>query len=85
MSTCTTCGGLIMERGVPYGWAGAVCHCLIPGRPLTKIVDVGGGRKQLVPVSTPEPTHPQGWQCPICKTVHAPHIQSCPARHGAGE
>lgn len=19
----------------------------------------------------------QGWQCPICKTVYAPHVQSC--------
>jgi hypothetical protein len=25
--TCTNCGGLIMDRGIAYGWAGKVCHC----------------------------------------------------------
>jgi hypothetical protein len=27
---CPHCGGLIMKPNVPYGWAGDVCHCLIP-------------------------------------------------------
>jgi hypothetical protein len=30
---------------------------------------------------TPFPFVPQGWQCPCCRTVYAPHIPSC---HCAG-
>ena len=26
---------------------------------------------------TPFQLAPQGWQCPCCKTVYAPHIPSC--------
>lgn len=27
MANCPACGGLIMEPGVSYGYAGKVCHC----------------------------------------------------------
>lgn len=30
MSNCTSCGGLIMEQGVAYAYAGKVCHCALP-------------------------------------------------------
>jgi hypothetical protein len=26
-TSCQSCGGLIMEPGVAYGYAGPVCHC----------------------------------------------------------
>lgn len=28
MSACKHCGGLIMEPGKTYGYAGPVCHCI---------------------------------------------------------
>lgn len=26
-------------------------------------------------------TAPQGWQCPLCKTVHAPFVKACHCQH----
>lgn len=26
---CMTCGGLIMEPGVAYGYTGKICHCIV--------------------------------------------------------
>jgi hypothetical protein len=26
---------------------------------------------------TPFPSVPQGWQCPLCRNVFAPHVSSC--------
>lgn len=31
-TSCATCGGLIMEPGKTYGYAGPVCHCYVPPR-----------------------------------------------------
>jgi hypothetical protein len=28
MNNCMTCGGLIMEPGIAYGYSGPVCHCI---------------------------------------------------------
>lgn len=30
--SCLTCGGLIMEPGISYGYAGKICHCYEPPR-----------------------------------------------------
>lgn len=30
--SCLICGGLIMKPGVSYGYAGPVCHCIVPPR-----------------------------------------------------
>lgn len=72
MTTCSRCGHIIMPANTAYAHAGWVCSCYAPG----KVIEVGPGDVHPMNLSRLKPT-PMGWQCPVCKTVHAPHQKTC--------
>lgn len=47
-SICRNCGGLIMEPGKSYGWAGKTCHC--PVHPSRQYQDPATDPLRIVPM-----------------------------------
>lgn len=67
MSMCPSCGGLVMEEGKVYGYAGPTCRCMWGHLPHKPVVHPLRG--------------PTGWQCPVCGSVNGPHVAVCPTQH----
>lgn len=92
MSTCSHCGGAIFPLGAVIGYAGLLCTCHRPGtygpipptppepRRLGPLIPIEKLLRPNAPVPT-QSTPYQGWQCPLCKTVHAPFVKACDRDH----
>lgn len=61
------CGGLILQPGIAYGYAGPVCHCTVP-TPINTITTIGTSLQQALKT---------GWICPKCNTGVSPFKDKC--------
>src|ERR1700745_200692 len=89
MNHCSHCKLPCFPPGMAFGYAGPVCTCFNPATygplPTTSPGPTQADWAKMLEDLKKNPPKiqfepkiaPQGWQCPICETVHAPFVRAC--------